>query len=165
MPKRHRKFDLPFTPPFSLVGSMTTSLFNAAYFGLRRNRVIAICPFQEFFYPLDNVGRWNRIYGHRGFVQFQCVIPGPEGYAGVARILTLMRESAMGSFLTVLKHMGEKSSGGFLSFHPSQTCESRTEQPDGSGDRHYRRLQPPDVMTITGVIILVIIALISIVQH
>lgn len=115
-PESRTRFELPFTPSFSLVGSITTTLFNAAYFGARRSRALAIRPSGEFFYPLDNVGGWNRIYGRRGFVQFQCVIPNPGGYAGVARLLTLMRTSRMGSFLTVLKHMGEKRSGGYLSF-------------------------------------------------
>ncbi len=116
VPERRARFELPFVPPFSLVGSVTTSLFNAAYFGLRRTRLLAIRPLAEFLYPLDNIGHWNRIYGRRGFVQFQCVIPDPHGYAGVARLLELMRASQMGSFLTVLKHMGEKRSGGCLSF-------------------------------------------------
>ena len=75
MPRRQARFELPFTPPFSLVGSVTTALFNAGYFGLRRSHVLAIRSFDEFFYPLDNVGCWNRIYGRRGFVQFQCVLP------------------------------------------------------------------------------------------
>ncbi|MCZ6852661.1 MAG: FAD-binding oxidoreductase [Gammaproteobacteria bacterium] len=110
------KIELPFTPPFSLVGSVTTTLFNAGYFGFRRACVSAIQPLDKFLYPLDNVGGWNRIYGRRGFVQFQCVIPGPEGYSTVARLLAHMRTSRMGSFLTVLKHMGEKRSGGYLSF-------------------------------------------------
>lgn len=107
---------IPFTPPFSLVGATTTAMFNAAYFGLRRTHVHEQRHSSQFFYPLDAIDNWNRLYGQRGFVQFQCILPDPGAYESVARLLTLMRASRMSSFLTVLKRMGERLSGGYLSF-------------------------------------------------
>ena len=64
--------------------------FNTAYYQMhaRRPRASArIVPYQGFFYPLDAVGDWNRLYGRRGFLQYQCVVPRAADAAAVARLL------------------------------------------------------------------------------
>ena len=152
LPDTNAKNELPFIPPFSLVGSVTTTLFNAGYFGFRRARVAAIQPLNKFLYPLDNIRGWNRIYGRQGFVQFQCVIPGPEGYATVARLLAHMRASRMGSFLTVLKHLGEKRSGGCLSF-PRAGITLAVDFPyRGAPTHHLLAVLEDEVLSGAGVI-------------
>jgi hypothetical protein len=71
--------------------------------------------FQKYFYPLDSLSNWNRIYGRRGFYQFQCVVPFAN-QAAIADILNHISASGQGSFLSVLKTMGERKSPGLMSF-------------------------------------------------
>ena len=70
--------------------------------------------YNGFFYPLDAVANWNRIYGRRGFTQYQFVIPKSAGRDGMTRILKRITDSGLGSFLAVLKLFGKQES--FMSF-------------------------------------------------
>ena len=92
--------------------------FNALYFSPKGRRVRPGPPafFRSFFYPLDGVRHWNRLYGPHGFYQYQCVIPPDRALAGVRRILDLTRAANDGSFLVVLKNFGNRPSPGLLSF-------------------------------------------------
>ncbi|HEY2027931.1 MAG TPA: FAD-binding protein, partial [Myxococcales bacterium] len=69
--------------------------------------------YDPFFFPLDGVARWNRLYGKRGFLQFQCVVPGREAICAIIEEAT---QSGAGSPLTVLKKFGDVPSPGMLSF-------------------------------------------------
>ena len=112
-----RTFNLPFTPPVPLVNSLTLRAFNAAYFHLNRIRSgHKMAHYQPFFYPLDRVLNWNRMYGPRGFYQYQCVIPRDQAGQTVEKLLDETRRSNTGSFLAVLKTFGERSGPGMLSF-------------------------------------------------
>ncbi|HSR87816.1 MAG TPA: hypothetical protein VLL07_02585, partial [Pontiella sp.] len=73
-----------------------------------------VVDYNSFFYPLDAVSNWNRIYGKRGFTQYQFVIPKEAGRDGMERILKRITESGLGSFLAVLKLFGPQES--FMSF-------------------------------------------------
>lgn len=73
-----------------------------------------ISHFEPFFYPLDSIADWNRLYGKAGFVQYQCVLPLSSSKAGIEEILTLSSKRGRSSFLAVLKKFG--SGHGFLSF-------------------------------------------------
>lgn len=91
----------------------TIRLFNEAIFrgeppGLTRN----IEDYESFFFPLDAVEHWNYIYGDRGFLQWQCVVPEREA---IRAILDEITDTSMGSFLAVIKEFGERTHGG-LSF-------------------------------------------------
>ena len=115
---KHRMGHLavPFTPPFSLVNTATLRLFNFLYYhrpGTKRHRRE---QFQSFFFPLDSVANWNRLYGPRGFYQYQCVIPGQAGPEMTAQLLEKIARSGQGSFLAVLKQFGSLTSPGMLSF-------------------------------------------------
>jgi len=70
---------------------------------------------RKFFYPLDALGNWNRIYGRRGFYQFQCVVPF-ENSTVLKTVLMQLAKDKQGSFLSVLKTMGDVKSPGLLSF-------------------------------------------------
>jgi decaprenylphospho-beta-D-ribofuranose 2-oxidase len=70
--------------------------------------------YDRFFFPLDAVQNWNRIYGRHGFVQYQCVIGGSDARQGLRRILELVKDMSSGSFLAVLKKLGPGHR--FLSF-------------------------------------------------
>lgn len=108
---------VPFVPPFSLVNSLSLKAFNAAYFHRQRgDHVSSIQHFRPFFYPLDSLLDWNRIYGPRGFYQYQCVLPPDRAARDVRRLLEAIAASGMGSFLAVLKQFGDMPSRGMLSF-------------------------------------------------
>lgn len=104
----------PITPPFSLVNKLSLRCFNAAYFRLHsRKQGLQNCHYRSFFFPLDGVKHWNRIYGRNGFYQYQCVVPDIET---IGKLLELIGSSGSGSFLAVLKAFGNIASPGLLSF-------------------------------------------------
>jgi FAD/FMN-containing dehydrogenase len=108
---------VPFTPPVPLVNKLSLRAFNTAYFWLGRLRAGAsLQHYQPFFYPLDNLHEWNRIYGPRGFYQYQCVIPGAAGPGAIQALLGEIGRVGRGSFLAVLKTFGNRQSVGMLSF-------------------------------------------------
>jgi hypothetical protein len=72
--------------------------------------------FDTFFYPLDGINNWNRLYGPRGLYQYQCVIPTEAGRDATAALLNTIARSGQGSFLAVLKLFGALESPGLLSF-------------------------------------------------
>jgi len=72
--------------------------------------------YQPFFYPLDALRHWNRIYGPRGFYQYQSVVPVQDREAVTATMLEEIRKAGQGSFLVVLKTFGDRPAPGLLSF-------------------------------------------------
>lgn len=104
----------PVTPPISLINSLSLRAFNQAYFHrpLPEKSVVHYAP---FFYPLDGILHWNRVYGRQGFFQYQFVLPMSSREA-LDDVLRTIAASGQGSFLAVLKTFGEKSSPGMLSF-------------------------------------------------
>lgn len=112
-----RTRSVPLAPPVSLVNRATLRAFNALYFATQRRRsgprLQALNP---FFYPLDGVRDWNRIYGPRGFYQYQCVVPRPVEREATAALLRAIGTSGRGSFLAVLKTFGDHASAGLMSF-------------------------------------------------
>ncbi|MBH3405270.1 FAD-binding oxidoreductase [Pseudomonas glycinae] len=108
---------LPIRLPVSLVNPITLKLFNHFYW--QRQPVIRQCrtlAYRPFFYPLDSIEQWNRLYGHKGFQQFQCVLPSSVAPAALAELLKSIARSGSGSFLAVLKRCGDIASPGLLSF-------------------------------------------------
>ena len=111
------RLGIPFLPPVSLVNPLTLRAFNSLY--LRRQPAGAR-PFRKhyapFFFPLDSILNWNRMYGPRGFLQHQCVVPAAAARATVGELLARIAAGRQGSFLAVLKEFGPRESGGLLSF-------------------------------------------------
>lgn len=112
---REKRRAMPFTPPFSLVNAASLRGFNQLYW-LRAREGDALAHHVPYFYPLDGVAHWNRIYGRRGFYQYQCVVPPAVQRDAVAELLRRISRSAQGSFLAVLKTFGTLPSLGMLSF-------------------------------------------------
>jgi FAD/FMN-containing dehydrogenase len=109
--------EVPFTPPISLINSFSLRAFNTAYYHKQRNdHAYAITHYDPFFYPLDGIGQWNRIYGARGFLQYQCVVPPEAAISTITQLAERIAASGTGSFLAVLKQFGPKPSVGMLSF-------------------------------------------------
>jgi FAD/FMN-containing dehydrogenase len=107
----------PFEAPGFALNRIAVSLFNAVYFHKQiKPRVKIAADYEPFFYPLDKVLRWNRLYGKRGFLQFQCVIPWQSAHDGTIEILDTISKSGLASFLSVLKVFGDVPSPGLLSF-------------------------------------------------
>lgn len=112
-----RGFAMPFTPPVSLVNRLSLRPFNSLYFHRQRvQRRSSVQHFQPYFYPLDGIRHWNRMYGPRGFLQHQCVLPPENARDGVAALLGQISRSGLGSFLAVLKEFGDRPAPGMLSF-------------------------------------------------
>lgn len=114
---RERQFTMPMVPPVSLVNRLSLRPFNSAYYHLNKYRAgRAVAHYKSFFYPLDNLLEWNRMYGPRGFYQYQSVIPRDSGEDAVPAMLDAIARSGEGSFLAVLKTFGNRQSVGMLSF-------------------------------------------------
>ena len=114
---RRRPLTLPLTPPVSLVNGLTLRPLNAAYYALNRRKTGQRIVHQEaFLYPLDGVLEWNRLYGSRGFFQYQSVVPTANARAATAEMLTAIARSGEGSVLAVLKTFGGRPPPGLLSF-------------------------------------------------
>lgn len=108
---------MPFEPPFSMVNKLSLRPFNAAYFNLQKWRSGRnVVHYEPFFYPLDNILEWNRMYGPRGFFQYQSVVPRHTGRDAVAAMVREIARSGEGSFLAVLKTFGEREALGMMSF-------------------------------------------------
>lgn len=107
---------IPFDLPGFFLNKFSMGLFNHLFYGrvstTPRERVIHLL---NFFYPLDAILQWNRLYGSRGFTQYQLVLPKAAGYQGLAAILQKVAQSGLGAFLGTLKLFGPENEN-YLSF-------------------------------------------------
>ncbi|MDE0784425.1 MAG: hypothetical protein OSB34_14750 [Planktomarina sp.] len=111
------KLSVPFEVPFSLFNNMSISMFNKYYFHSNAAEMVAKrVHYQTFFYPLDRLLKWNLVYGKRGFLQYQCVVPKTNEREAIKEILQIISAEGAGSFLAVLKQFGDLESPGILSF-------------------------------------------------
>jgi len=111
------KFNVPIELPFSAVNELSLRVFNFLYYHKQfRTKVTKLINYEPFFYPLDAISNWNRIYGRPGFQQYQCVIPEHNAHDAMKEILSAISTRKMGSFLAVLKRCGDIPSPGLLSF-------------------------------------------------
>lgn len=107
----------PFNAPDFALNRWTVTAFNTAYYHKQRQRVVTKpAHYEGFFYPLDAVNDWNRIYGARGFLQYQFALPFSGDTAAIKEIFARIAASKLGSFLAVLKMFGDLPSPGMLSF-------------------------------------------------
>jgi FAD/FMN-containing dehydrogenase len=111
------KLVFPFDAPSFALNHLSVSLFNTAFFHKQiHKRVVALQDYEPFFYPLDKVLHWNRMYGKRGLLQFQYAIPWDHAKEGTIAILQEVAKSGLASFLAVLKAFGDVPSPGMMSF-------------------------------------------------
>ena len=108
--KKGLKLNIPFFFPSTTLNKRTVKAFNWIYynkqFGKIKNSTV---DFNSFFYPLDSINNWNRIYGRKGFLQYQFILPLEVSYDGVKQILEILSKSGKGSFLAVLKLYGKQN--------------------------------------------------------
>ncbi|MGE0754940.1 MAG: FAD-binding protein [Alphaproteobacteria bacterium] len=110
------RFNVPvYAPPF-LLNRYSMALYNRWHFRkYSSERVTEHIGFNNFFHPLDSIGHWYRLYGKRGFYQYQCLIPETSATPAVLQeLLTLIHEYKLFSFLAVLKY--HRDGVGFLTF-------------------------------------------------
>ncbi|BDV39836.1 FAD-binding oxidoreductase [Methylocystis bryophila] len=108
---------IPADAPTLLLNPLSIGLFNEAYFrsGQRKAGVMRQ-HYAPFFYPLDAIRQWNRLYGRPGMYQYQCVVPPESAPQAIEALLAEIARSGQASFLAVLKTFGDRSSPGILSF-------------------------------------------------
>jgi FAD/FMN-containing dehydrogenase len=107
---------VPLDLPSALINRVSTTIFNTLYYHAQlRNTQRRTISYDAFFFPLDGIGGWNRLYGRRGFLQYQCVVSGDSENA-IAELLRQVARSAEAPSLAVLKRFGSTPSPGLLSF-------------------------------------------------
>jgi FAD/FMN-containing dehydrogenase len=113
---RKAHLSVPAVSPVNLLNSFSVRAFNELYFrrGSARAEAPSLVHWDPYFFPLDAIAHWNRIYGRKGFVQHQCVIPHDRARPVLAEILERVSKHGSASFLAVLKQLGESS--GYMSF-------------------------------------------------
>ncbi len=109
------RLSVPAATPAWVLNGLSVRAFNQLYYRVHRTRSDAVVRFDRFFFPLDGVAHWNRLYGGKGFVQYQAVVPMNGGVAAVQALLERLSASGRPSFLAVLKRMGPEGEG-LLSF-------------------------------------------------
>ncbi len=116
-PSPEPKLVFPFDAPGFALNRTTVSIFNSVFFHKQlKPRVKTLQDYEPFFYPLDKVLHWNRLYGKQGLLQFQYAIPWADAKEGTIAILHEIAKSGLASFLAVLKAFGDIPSLGMMSF-------------------------------------------------
>ncbi len=120
LPKK-APLSVPFDFPSMALNSFSVRAFNALYYGKApQGHAQSVVSYNTFFYPLDSIDMWNRIYGKRGFTQYQFVVPKESAAEALQKILQKIAHSGQGSFLAVLKLFGKQQNPqGNISF-PSE---------------------------------------------
>jgi decaprenylphospho-beta-D-ribofuranose 2-oxidase len=107
--KEKALFTVPFNFPSFALNSLSVKAFNALYYAKNYKTIMdSIAHYDGFYYPLDSILNWNRIYGSNGFVQYQFVLPLSASKEGLKDILRRISDKGLGSFLAVLKLFGEQ---------------------------------------------------------
>ncbi|QBA22749.1 FAD-binding oxidoreductase [Chryseobacterium indologenes] len=108
---------VPFYFPGFVLNALTVKIFNWLYYKKQSKKEVKnFIDYETFFYPLDAITDWNKIYGKSGFIQYQMVIPKETGKEGMKRILETIAKSGNGSFLAVLKLFGKNNPQAYNSF-------------------------------------------------
>ncbi len=111
------KLIFPIDLPEFALNKYSVGLFNFAYYNKQTKKTVtSLVDYEPFFYPLDSVLKWNKLYGKSGLLQFQCVLPWDEDNGGITQIMKAITASGLASFLAVIKVFGDVPSPGFLSF-------------------------------------------------
>lgn len=110
MPKEKALFTVPFYFPSFVLTGFSVKVFNALFYAKNYKRTMdSVVHYDGFYYPLDSILNWNKIYGKKGFVQYQFVLPLDASKSGLTDILRRISERGTGSFLAVLKLFGEQN--------------------------------------------------------
>jgi FAD/FMN-containing dehydrogenase len=114
--KKERIKTFPMYAPEFVLNRFSMKIFNSLYYHTHPSKKSELVHYRPFFFPLDSINRWNRLYGKRGFFQYQCLVPFQGSESPIYDIIETFAKSGLGSFLTVIKTFGQISSPGLLSF-------------------------------------------------
>lgn len=117
--KPHRedpKLAMPMDAPGFALNQFSMTAFNTVLNELKKRKSSYRTHYEPFLYPLDAIANWNRLYGTKGFYQYQCVLPYSTARNGASDLLKAIQASGQGSFLAVLKDFGGMAPAGLLSF-------------------------------------------------
>ncbi|MDV6224913.1 FAD-binding oxidoreductase [Nitratireductor aquimarinus] len=137
-----RRLTVPFRPPLNLLNRWSLTLFNRAFaWSKARAEGVRRSSYESYFFPLDAVRHWNRLYGPRGLLQHQSVVPFGAARETIPAMLAAAREAGQASFLTVLKRFGDVASPGMLSFpRPGYTLTLDFSNAGAATDALFERL-------------------------
>lgn len=108
---------IPFYFPNFILNQLSVTIFNWLFYNKQRTKELKnFINYEKFFYPLDSIHDWNKIYGKKGFIQYQMVIPKENGKEGMREILEIIAKSKNASFLAVLKLFGKTNPKAYNSF-------------------------------------------------
>ncbi|MEE8483350.1 MAG: FAD-binding protein, partial [Nitrospinota bacterium] len=107
--KPKRKISVPFNLPGFFLNSFSVKAFNSVYYQRARSGQTLVKDYDSFFYPLDAIENWNRMYGKKGFMQYQLVFPKKSSVEGLRKILERVSEEGRSSFLAVIKLFGKQN--------------------------------------------------------
>ena len=112
-----KTINVPFTMPGFVLGKLSMRIFNFLYYNKQIKRVKNnTLHYEPYFYPLDVIGKWNRIYGKRGFTQYQFVLPPENSKEGMRVILEKLAKEGVASLLSVLKAFGDERRQNYIAF-------------------------------------------------
>ena len=111
----NKQLTIPFYCPNFLLNKKLLAVFNHFYYQQQAKKIEFLTDYQTYFYPLDKIKNWNYLYGKRGFIQYQCVLPTAQAYEGMLELLNYFASTGYSIFLAVLKRFGSASQG-LLSF-------------------------------------------------
>ncbi len=112
---KQQQITIPYNCPGWLLNKKVIQLYNNYYYRTQSHKEKFLSHYQDYFYPLDKIKHWPRLYGKRGFIQYQCVLPHNVALASIQTILDHLQKNNYSPFLTVLKQFG-KASNTPLSF-------------------------------------------------
>jgi FAD/FMN-containing dehydrogenase len=116
-PSKQPWLTLPIDLPPFVLNKASIGAFNTLYYNKQLGKVkTGLVDYEPFFYPLDSVLHWNRMYGKSGLLQFQCVLPWEADQMGIVKVLKAITASGLASFLAVIKVFGDVPSPGMMSF-------------------------------------------------
>lgn len=108
--RKVRDISVPFYLPSFTLNSVTIKAFNELFYSKNYKKLMdSVISYDKFFYPLDSILEWNKIYSKKGFIQYQFVVPREVGRRGISELLTRISKKGWGSFLAVLKAFGPGS--------------------------------------------------------
>ncbi len=134
-PRARPQITFPVELPSGFLGRPLVKTFNTLFFHQHRRRARRGCIHPEpYFYPLDTVHHWNRMYGRKGFAQYQCVLPAAGMPDNARRFLDVLTSLGGASFLSVIKDCGAEGDG-ILSF-PMPGISVALDIPMGDDTQH-----------------------------
>ena len=112
--KEKKKINIPFNFPNYAINRLSVKSFNTFYYLFRNTKKKSTDYFLDFFYPLNGFENWNRVYGSKGFIEYQIVIPQSNAFNTISKLLTIITKSGLGSTIAAIKPLNK--SRGYLSF-------------------------------------------------